>query len=43
METREERGRKKEIKGCTFQELREQTCVPGAAAVLGTGFSGNVN
>lgn len=32
METREERGRKKEMKGCTFQELREQTCVPGAAA-----------
>lgn len=43
METREERGREKEIKGCKFQEIKEQTCVPGAGAALGTGLSANVN
>lgn len=43
MEAREEGGRRKEIKGCKFQEIKEQTRVPGAGAALGTGLRANVN
>lgn len=43
MEARENCGKKREIKGCNSQEIREQTCVPGAGAALGTGLSANVS